>query len=164
MILGMSMQVFTLVHVVLSLAGIVAGLIMILALAGNKFSRGLHMLFIATTALTSVTGFLFPFHGVTPGIVLGVLSIIVLLGAEIALYGGKLKGGWRGAYVISVAVAEWFNVFVLFAQLFAKVPELKAIAPTQSSPAFGATQLVVLVVFIVLTIRSFKGFRGPALA
>jgi hypothetical protein len=162
MILGMNTQVFTLVHVILSLAGIVAGLILILALAVNKFSRGLHAFFVFTTALTSITGFLFPFHGVTPGIVLGVLSIIVLLLAECALYGGKLKGGWRGTYVISVALAEWFNVFVLFAQLFAKVPTLKAIAPMQSSPAFGATQLVVLVVFIVLTIRSFKGFRGSA--
>ncbi len=164
MILGMSTQVFTLVHVILSLAGIGAGLIMILALADNRFSRGLHMFFVGTTALTSITGFLFPYHGITPGIVLGVLSIIVLLAAEIAVYGGKLNGGWRGAYVVCVALAEWFNVFVLFAQLFAKVPALKAVAPTQSSPAFGATQLVVLLVFIVLTFRSFKGFRGSGLA
>ena len=135
---------------------------MIFALAGNKFSRGLHVLFVSTTALTSITGFLFPFHGVTPGIVLGILSILVLVLVDIALYGGKLNGGWRGTYVVCVALAEWFNVFVLFAQLFAKVPALKAIAPTQSSPAFGVTQLVVMVVFIVITIRAFKGFRRSA--
>jgi hypothetical protein len=161
MILGMSTQVFTILHVIISLAAIAAGLIAILALPANKLS-GLTGFFLITTALTSITGFLFPFHGVTPGIILGILSMIVLLLAAIALYGRKLSGGWRGVYIVSAILALWFNVFVLFAQLFAKVPALKAIAPTQSSPAFGATQLVVLLAFIVLTIRSLKGFRGAS--
>jgi hypothetical protein len=159
MILGMSIQAFTIVHVILSLAGIAAGFVAVFALAGNKLS-GLTGFFLVTTALTSITGFLFPFHGVTPGIVLGILSMIVLVLAAIALYGGKLAGGWRGTYVIGASLALYFNVFVLVAQLFAKVPALKAIAPTQSSPAFGATQLVVLVAFLVLAVRSFRGFRG----
>ena len=159
MILGMSIQAFTILHVIVSLAGIATGLVAIFALAANKLS-GLTGFFLSTTVLTSITGFLFPFHGVTPGIVLGILSMIVLLLAGFALYGGKLAGGWRGTYVISASLALYFNVFVLFAQLFAKVPALKAIAPTQSSPAFGATQLAVLVAFTVLAIRSFRGFRG----
>jgi len=163
MILGMSTQVFTLLHVILSLAGIAAGLIAILALANNKLS-GLTGFFLSTTALTSITGFLFPFHGVTPAIILGILSMIVLLLAAIALYVCKLSGGWRKVYVISATIALWFNVFVLFAQLFAKVPALKAIAPTQSSRVFGATQLVVLVAFIVLAIRSIRGFHGSSLS
>jgi hypothetical protein len=163
MILGMSIQVFTILHVILSLAGITAGLIAVPELAANKLSR-LTGFFLSTTALTSLTGFLFPFHGVTPGIILGILSMFVLLLAAIALYAGKLHRGWRGVYVISATIALWFNVFVLFAQLFAKVPALKAIAPTQSSPAFGATQLVVLMLFIVLAIRSVKGFRGGSLS
>ncbi len=162
MILGMSIHAFTIVHVILSLAGIATGLVAIFALAGNKLS-GLTGFFLATTALTNITGFLFPFHGMTPAIVLGILSMIVVLLAAIALYGGKLAGGWRGTYVVCASLALYFNVFVLFAQLFAKVPALKAIAPTQSSPAFGATQLVVLVAFIVLAIRSFRGFRGDRL-
>ena len=161
MILGMTTQAFTLFHVILSLAGIGSGLIAIFSLVGNRLLRGWTALFLITTALTSITGFLFPFHGVTPGIVLGVLSMIVLLLAVIALYGGKLIGPWRGTYVVSASLALYFNVFVLFAQLFAKVPALKAIAPTQSSPAFGITQLVVLAFFVFLTIRAFKRFRGP---
>jgi hypothetical protein len=161
MILGMSTQVFTLLHVILSLAGIATGLIAILALGANKLS-GLTGFFLITTALTSITGFLFPFHGVTPAIILGILSMIVLLLAVIALYAGGLNGRWRGVYVISATLALWFNVFVLFAQLFAKVPALKAIAPTQSSPVFGATQLVVLVAFIVLAVRAYRGFRGAS--
>ena len=162
MILGMSTQVFTLLHVIISLAAIATGLIAVLALPANKLS-GLTGFFLSTTALTSITGFLFPFHGVTPGIILGILSLIVLLLAAIALYAGKLSGSWRGVYIVSATVALWFNVFVLFAQLFAKVPALKAIAPTQSSPAFGATQIVVLAAFIVLAIRSLKGFHGASL-
>jgi hypothetical protein len=163
MILGMSVQAFTLLHVVISLVGIASGIIVVLALAGNKLS-GLTALFLVTTALTSITGFLFPFHGVTPGIILGILSVIVLLLACAGLYAGKLKGISRGLYVISACLALYFNVFVLVAQLFAKVPALKAIAPTQSSPAFGIAQLVVLVILIAFTIRAFKGFGGAALA
>jgi hypothetical protein len=106
-----------------------------------------------------LTGFLFPFKGVTPGIILGILSLIVLILAIVALYVGKLAGAWRGTYVISACVAFYFNFFVLIAQSFAKVPALHAIAPTQASPAFGITQLAVLVIFILLTVRSFKKFR-----
>jgi len=163
MILGMSTHVFTVVHVAVSLIGIAAGLVACFALAADKLS-GLTGFFLATTALTDITGFFFPFHGVTPAIVVGSLSLLVLLLAAAALYGGKLAGGWRGTYVISATIALYFNVIVLFAQLFAKVPALKAVAPTQSSPAFGVTQLIVLVAFIVLGIRAFKGFCGASLA
>lgn len=162
MILGMSTHAFTLFHVILSLAGIGSGFIAILSLVRNRLLPGWTAFFLITTALTSITGFLFPFHGVTPGIVLGILSMIVLLLAVIALYVGKLGGAWRGIYVGTAVLALYFNVFVLFAQLFAKVPLLKAMAPTQSSRAFGVTQLVVLAAFIVLTIKSIKGFRGAA--
>jgi hypothetical protein len=160
MILGMSTAVFTLLHVALSLIGIAAGLVAILALMGGRLLRLITPLFLITTVLTSLTGFLFPNKTITPGIALGILSMIALVLAIVALYGRKLAGAWRGTYVIAACFALYFNVFVLFAQLFAKVPALKAIAPTMSSPAFGITQLVVLVIFVVLTIRAFKGFRG----
>jgi hypothetical protein len=158
MILGLTTSAFTALHVLISLAGIASGFIAIFGLMKGKLSR-LTSFFLITTILTSLTGFLFPFTGVTPGIVLGILSMILLLVALIALYGQKLAGGWRGTYVIAACVALYFNVFVLFAQLFAKVPALQAVAPTQSSPAFGATQLIVMAVFVYLTIRAFKGFR-----
>lgn len=160
MILGISTAAFTQLHVIISLMGIGAGLLVLLGLLGGKLYRLLTALFLITTVLTSVTGFLFPFHGMTPGIILGILSIIVLLLAIWALYIGKLEGAWRGTFIISSALALWFNFFVLIAQSFAKIPALKAIAPTQASPAFGITQLVVLVVFIVLTRRAFKKFPG----
>jgi hypothetical protein len=160
MILGLSTSVFTLIHVILSLVGIGAGLIALLGLMGGKLYRGLTALFLVTTVLTSITGFLFPFHGMTPGIILGILSMVALLLAIVALYVGKLAGAWRGTYVISSSLALWFNFFVLVAQSFAKIPALKAIAPTQASPAFGITQLIVMVIFVVLTIRAVKRFRA----
>jgi hypothetical protein len=160
MILGLSIASFTIFHVIVSLVGIGSGFIVVFGLINNRLLPGWTALFLITTILTSVTGFLFPFHRFDPAIGVGILSLIVLLLATIALYGGKLAGGWRGTFVIAAVIAQYFNVFVLFAQLFAKVPALKAIAPTQSSPVFGATQLVVLVGFFVLGTLAFKRFRG----
>jgi hypothetical protein len=160
MILGLSIAAFTILHVILSLVGIGAGLIAVFGMIGAKLLRRWTALFLVTTVLTSLTGFLFPFKGFTPGIVVGILSMIVLLLAVVALYGRGLAGAWRGTYAITASVALYFNVFVLFAQLFAKVPALKAIAPTPSSPVFGITQLLVMAVFVVLTILAFKRFRG----
>ena len=160
MILGMSTAAFTVFHVALSLIGIAAGLVAIFALIGGRLLRLITPLFLITTVLTSLTGFLFPNKTVTPGIVLGILSMIALILALVALYARKLAGAWRGTYVITASLALYFNVFVLFAQLFAKVPALKSIAPTPASPAFGVTQLVVMAVFVVLTVLAFKRFRG----
>jgi hypothetical protein len=159
MILGFDIATFTQIHVIISLIAIATGLIAVLALIGDRLFGGLTAVFLLTTVLTSVTGFLYPFKGMTPGIILGILSMIVLLLAIVALYIGHLSGAWRGTYVISASIALYFNVFVLFAQAFQKVPALKAIAPTQASPVFGITQVAVMVVFIFITVRAFRAFR-----
>ncbi|HEY6852048.1 MAG TPA: hypothetical protein VI320_38295 [Terracidiphilus sp.] len=162
MILGLSTAAFTQLHVLISLIGIAAGLLALFGLLAGKLYRLMSSLFLITTVLTSVTGFLFPFHGMTPGIILGILSMIVLLLAIWALYIGKLEGAWRGTYVVTSSLALWFNFFVLIAQSFAKIPALRAIAPSQASPAFGITQAVVLIVFLWLTVRAFKRFHSAA--
>jgi hypothetical protein len=59
-------------------------------------------------------------------------------------------------------IALYLNVFVLIAQLFEKVPALKALAPTQSEPPFKLTQISVLIFFFILTIFSAIRFRSPA--
>jgi hypothetical protein len=158
MILGLSTATFTLVHVILSLIGIGAGLIALVGLIRNNFLSTINAVFLFTTVLTSVTGFLFPIKGITPGIILGILSMIALVFAIVALYLWKLAGAWRGIYVITASLALYFNVFVLFAQLFAKVPSLKALAPTPASPVFAATQVILLVFFILFTRRAFTRF------
>lgn len=160
MILGLSLSTFTFLHVLVSLIGIGSGFVVVLGLiAGNRLP-GWTALFLISTALTSLSGFLFPNKTITPGIVLGVLSMISLLLAAIALYGQRLAGAWRGTYVIDAALSLYFNFFVLIAQLFAKVPALKAIAPTPAAPAFGIAQLIVLMIFIALTSMALKKFRG----
>ena len=159
MILGLSTAAFTQLHVLISLIGIAAGLLALFGLLGGKLYRLLTTLFLLTTVATSLTGFLFPFNGITPGIILGVLSLIVLVLAIVALYVKKLDGPWRGIYAVSACVAFYFNFFVLIAQSFAKVPALHSFAPTQQSPGFAVTEGVVLLVFILLTIRAYKKFH-----
>jgi hypothetical protein len=159
MILGMSIELFTRLHVVISLIGIASGMAVLFGMLTRRSFPILTLTFLVTTVLTSLTGFLFPNKTITPGIVVGILSMIVLILAIAARYFGHLNGAWRGTYVITANLALYFNVFVLFAQLFAKVPELKAVAPTQSSPAFTFTQMAILVLFIAVTYRAFKKFE-----
>ncbi len=157
MILGMTP--FTFVHVVISLVGILTGLVVLFGLIGGKRLDGWTSLFLLTTVATSVTGFMFPFHKLLPSHVVGAISLVVLSIAILARYSRHLAGGWRRTYVISAVIALYLNVFVLVVQLFEKVPALNAMAPTQSEPPFKITQVVVLAIFVVLGIFAAKGFR-----
>jgi hypothetical protein len=159
MILGMSTSLFTGIHVVLSLIGIATGFIVVLGMIGRKNLPSWTAWFFLTNLLTDVTGFLFPFKGITPGIIVGVLSIVALLVGSIGYYVRRLAGTWRARYVISTAVALYFNVFVLIVQSFEKIPALKAIAPTQAAPPFGITQLCALLLLIILAVLAYRRFR-----
>jgi hypothetical protein len=155
----MASPAFTLIHVIISLVGIAAGFgVLAGLLAATHFPRW-TALFLVTTVATSATGFLFPFHGFTPALAVGLISLVVLAVAIYALYVRDLAGVWRKAYVISSVVALYLNVFVLFAQLFQKMPVLKTLAPTQSEPPFALTQGLVLVAFVALGITATKRFR-----
>lgn len=156
-------DLFTLIHVLLSIAGIIVGFVVVGGMLCGNSLPGWAAFFLITTVLTNVTGFFFPFHGVTPGIILGVLSLLVLAPCLYALYGKHLAGGWRKTYAITATVALYFNTFVLIAQLFQKVPALKALAPTQSEPPFAASQGALLILMIVLGTLAVKRFRSPAL-
>jgi hypothetical protein len=160
MILGMSLQTYTLVHVLISLVGIGSGFVVMYGLLGGKRLDRWTAVFLTSTVLTSVTGFGFPFDHITPAIKLGILSLVVLTIAIVARYAFHLAGAWRRTYVISAAIALYFNVFVLVVQSFEKVPALKAMAPTQKEPPFVVAQLAVLALFVVLTIFAAKRFRS----
>ena len=153
------MDTFTLVHVIISLIGIGSGLVVMIGLLTGRRLNGWTALFLASTVATSVTGFFFPFHGFTPAIAVGIISLFFLAVAIFARYGRRLAGAWRWIYVVTAIVALYLNVFVLIVQLFQKVPALKALAPTQSEPPFLVTQLFVLALFIVLTIAAAIKFR-----
>jgi hypothetical protein len=153
---------FTLVHVLLSLVGIFSGLVVVFGLLAAKGLPVWSALFLLSTVATSVTGFLFPFHGFLPSHAVGILSLIVLTVAIFARYGRHLAGAWRRTYVITAMIALYFNVFVLIVQLFEKVPALKELAPTQSEPPFKLAQILVLTLFVVLTILATVRFHGHA--
>ena len=160
MIWGLSESTFTLVHVILSLVGIAAGLVTMFGLVAGKRLDGWTAVFLATTVATSVTGFGFPFDHLLPSHKVGILSLLVLPVAIAARYAFHLAGAWRRTYVIGAAVALYLNIFVLVVQLFLKVPALKAIAPTQKEPPFAITQVVVLALFGWLAILATLRFRA----
>lgn len=165
MILGIfSTSVYTAIHVIISLIGIATGFVALFALAGGHRLAGWTFWFLLFTILTSLTGFGFPITTVTPGIIVGILSLIVLLFAVIALYSFNLGGVWRWIFVVCAAVAQWFNVFVLIVQGFMKVGYLHDLAPTQSEPPFLTAQLAAMALFVVLTVLALRRFHPPTTA
>ena len=160
MVLGMSLSAFTTLHVIISLIGIVAGIIVMFGMLGSNPMPGLTAIFLLFTILTSATGFLFPINGVTPGLVIGALSLLLLAIACIALYGMKLSGAWRWIYVVTALISLYFNVFVLVIQSFLKIPALTALAPGNppSGPVFAVVQGIVLVFFVLMTIGAVRRF------
>jgi hypothetical protein len=161
MIFGMAP--FTFFHVLLSLIGIFSGFIAVFGMIAGKRLDGWTALFLVTTALTSITGFFFPFHKLLPSHILGIISLAVLAFAIPARYLLHLAGAWRKVYAVTASIALYLNVFVLVAQLFMKVPSLHALAPTESEPPFLISQVVVMAVFIVLTIAAAIKFRPEPL-
>ncbi|MGC1618522.1 MAG: hypothetical protein WA765_08530 [Candidatus Acidiferrum sp.] len=157
------MTAFTLFHVAISLIAIVTGFIAVFGMIAGKRLDGWTAVFLTTTALTSITGFLFPFHKVTPGIILGVISLIVLAVAIPARYLKHLEGAWRKTYALTATIALYLNVFVLVAQFFAKVPALHALAPKGNEPPFLISEVVVMALFIVLAVAAAIKFRPEPL-
>jgi len=154
-----NLKTFTDVHVAISLVAIFSGFVVLFGLLTSRRLDHWTSFFLLTTAATSVTGFLFPFHGFTPAIVVGIISLVVLAVAIFARYPRKLVGAWRPLYVISAMTALYLNVFALIAQVFLNIPAVKALAPTLLEPPFFVTQLLVLIVFVVLGILATLRFR-----
>ncbi len=170
MILGMSLSTFVTVHVIISLIGIVAGIIVMFGLLGSNRMPGLTAIFLLFTILTSATGFLIPpllYEKLLPSHMIGILSLVLLAIACIALYGMRLAGAWRWIYAVTALLSLYFNVFVLVIQGFLKVPALHALAPGEppGGPVFAVVQLIMLVFFVIVIIGAVRRFRPmPAFA
>lgn len=167
MVLGMSLSAFTTLHVIISLIGIVSGIVVMFGLLGSNRMPGLTAIFLLFTILTSASGFLFPFEKLLPSHMVGILSLVLLAIACIALYVMKLSGAWRWIYVLTAMVSLYLNVFVLVIQGFLKVPTLTALAPGNppSGPVFAVVQGVVLVFFVIVIVGAARRFRPmPAYA
>ena len=155
----LDLPLFTLIHVLLSLFGILAGLVMVGGIVwGNHLARWTS-LFLAATILTNITGFFFPFTTILPSHIVGVLSLFALMVALIALYAKRLAGPWRRIFVLTSILSLYLNVFVLVAQLLARIPVLAAIAPNPGAPAFAIAQRVVLVFFAGIGWSAMKRFQ-----
>lgn len=163
MILGMSLAAFTKLHVIISLIGIVSGIVVMFRLLGSRRSPGWTALFLLTTILTSATGFLFPFTQLLPSHMIGIVSLVLLAIACLALYGMKLAGPWRWIYVVTAMVSLYLNIFVLIIQGFLKVPALHALAPSvpPAEPPFAVAQGLALLFFILVIIGAVRRFRPP---
>ena len=161
MMLGLSLSTFTILHVIISLVGIVSGLIVLFGLLGSNRTPGWTALFLLTTILTSVTGFGFPFTVLLPSHMIGILSLVLLAIACLALYGMKLSGAWRWIYAVTAMIALYLNIFVLIIQSFLKIPALTALAPGNppSGPAFAVVQGLVLLFFVIVIIGAVRRFR-----
>jgi hypothetical protein len=164
MILGMSLSTFVTVHVIISLIGIVAGIIVMFGLLGSNRMPGLTAIFLLFTILTNATGFLIPpllTETLLPSHMIGILSLVLLAIACIALYGLKLSGAWRWIYVVTAMLSLYLNVFVLIIQSFLKVPALHALAPSvpPSEPPFAIVQGIVLLFFVIVIIGAVRRYR-----
>jgi len=161
MLLGLPLAQFTVLHVVITLIAIAAGLIFFGALSSGRWLGFINGLFLDFTILTSVTGFLFPFKGVTPAIIFGVISIILLAIALLALYLFKIVGVWRRIYLVTALIAQWLNMVVLVVQSFQKIPALHALAPKGNEPAVLAGQALMALIVAFFAWRTIV--RAPAL-
>lgn len=159
----MILEIYTLIHVAISLVGIFTGFVVLYGLLTSKSLPGWTNVFLVTTALTSVTGFFFPVHRLLPSHIVGMISLVLLATAIYALFGRRLAGLWRKIYVVSGVLALYLNVFVGIVQSFEKIPALKDMAPTQSEPPFKITQLIVLLLFIGFAIVGSIRFRAEAI-
>jgi hypothetical protein len=160
--LGLSFSAFTTVHVVISLIGIATGLIVLYSMLSGQRMNGLTGVFLVTTVLTSVTGFMFPFNGLLPSHIVGGISLVVLALALAALYALRLQGAWRWVYVVTAVIALYLNVFVGVVQAFQKLGFLHRLAPTQSEPPFAVAQIVVLALFVWLGYLAARRFQPAA--
>jgi len=159
----LTLQAYTIFHVVISLVAILAGLIVLRGWLTARRLDGWTLIFLLFTLATSVTGFFFPFNGFTPAIGTGILSVVVLLAAFAGLYAFHLEGSWRWIYLVSAAIALYLNVFVLIIQAFLKVPALHALAPNGNEPPFAIVQGIVLVLFVIggfLAVRRYRPVTG----
>jgi hypothetical protein len=162
MIIGLSTATFTLLHVIISLIGIFTGLVVAAGLWSGKRLDSWAGVFLLTTVLTSVTGFMFPEPGFDPARVVGVISLVVLAIAILAFYVYHMAGAWRWIYVTTALVALYLNCFVGVVQSFQKIPALHALAPKGAEPPFVAAQVTLMLAFIVFGIFSVKRFHPGA--
>jgi hypothetical protein len=159
MTLGLSLSFLTVLHTAISLLAIASGLFVLSALLQNRLPAAWTGFFLATTAVTSITGFMFPVDRLLPSHIFGIISLGALAVALVALYARGLAGGWRKAFIVTALLTLYLNMFVAIVQSFQKLPLLRPLAPTQSEPPFAVAQIVLLIAFVLAGYLALKRFR-----
>ncbi len=158
MILGLSFETFTQLHVIISIIGIVSGLVVVWGMLESKKLASWTAVFLAFTVLTSITGFPLPPFGFDPPRAIGIISLVLLAGAILGYYVFRLRASWRWIYVVTAVTSLYLNVFVFVVQAFQKIAFLQPLAPTQSEPPFVVAQAIVLALFAGLGFLSVRRF------
>jgi hypothetical protein len=151
-------------HLLFCFVALLAGALVLIALCGGRRQPTWDAVLLVSTALISLTGFPLPAPPGTPtpdpAQILGVMELVIVLIAALAIYVGHLAGAWRGTYVVAMVLAVYFNVFVTVVQAFLKIGFLHALAPTGKEPPFLIAQLIALALFVVIGVTAFKRYRG----
>jgi len=154
-------------HVTISFIGLLAGTLALAALCRGQRLPNWDLVLLASTVLISLTGFALPSPPGTPtpdpARIVGVIELVVVVIAALAIYFGKLARAWRGAYVAAMVLAVYFNAFVAVAQAFLKIGFLHALAPTGKEPPFLLAQLVTLVLFLLIGLTIYRRYRGQTI-
>jgi len=156
---GIPTDIFLDIHVALSLIALVLGLIVLYGLLSGEVLGVWTALFLLAMILTSVTGFPLPPFGLDPPRMVGILSLVLLAIAVLAIYVFRLRCAWRWIYVVTAMVALYLDAFVGVIQAFAKLTFLHTLAPTQSEPPFVIVQVIVLVIFVALGVLAVRRFH-----
>ncbi len=157
---GPGTATLTLVHILLSLLGIASGFVVVWGMLTARRLPVWTAIFLVTTALACLTGFLFPFHGMTLSIEMGIPTLAVVMLAAIDRYTGLFAGMWRHTYVVSVMIALYCTVFVLVAQIFAKFLAPNARTPWEYGRLFKLAELALFALFGITTYLALKKFHG----
>ncbi|MHB1206069.1 MAG: hypothetical protein ACYCZX_10895 [Rhodospirillaceae bacterium] len=155
----MSLPVFTLFHVAISLGALLAGFVVAAGMLKGRDYPQATAAFLALTIATSVTGFLFPATQILPSHITGIISLVVLAAATAAYAVFRLKGPWRWIYAVGAMMAFYLNMFVTVVQAFLKVPALHELAPGGSESPFLIAQVIVLLAFVAAGVLAVKRFH-----
>jgi hypothetical protein len=164
MVIGLSLEAFTNLHVIISLIGLVTGVVVLYGLLNGRLMGAATAGFLATTIATSATGFLFPVTKVTPAHIVGAISLTILALAVAAVYRYRLAGAWRWIFVVTAIASLYLNAFVAVVQAFLKLAPLKALAPTGSEFPFVIAQGVTLLAFLAAGYFAVVRFKPAAAA
>jgi hypothetical protein len=164
MVLSISAETYTFLHVMIGLVGIGLGLVvMFRILTGRRLYR-LPPLFFVATLTAILTGFGFPQTCLLPTHIIGILSIVVLAVTIPACCVFHREGVWRDVFVIGSATTLYLSIFVFLMKVLLKFPALHALAPTQRQkcPPFLISQFIILALFVAVTNLAIKKFHSDS--